>query len=108
MMNDQLNARVLGCAYGQYPWDDWERAARARGVEKGLANLGRAVMREAYQHGWEPRLQTLCGWKDDGARMIALARRAPETARRRWERLLDTDGGRGFYHPQTGEWISRP
>ena len=106
-MNDQLNARVLGCTYGQYPWDDWERAALPRGVEKKLANLGRAVMREACQHDWESRLQKRCGWEDGGAVMIALALRAPRTARRRWERLLDTDGGRGSYHPKTGEWISR-
>ena len=102
-MNDELNARVLGCAYGQYPWDDWERAALARGVEKMLANLGRAVMREAYQHGWSERLQSLCGWKDEGRRMIALALRAPETARLRWEWLLDMDGLR--LDPQTFEWI---
>lgn len=106
-MNDELNARVLGCTYGQYPWDDWERAALARGVAKELANLGRAVMREAYQHGWEPRLQKLCGWEDDGEAMIALALGAPKRARSAWEKLLDTDGGRGSYHPKTGEWISR-
>lgn len=98
-MNDELNARALG----QYPWDDWERAAQARGVEKELANRGRAVMREAYQHDWPERLQSLCGWRDGGRRMIALALRAPETARQRWKWLLQTDGER--VHPQTLEWI---
>lgn len=102
-MNDELNARVLGCTYGQYPWDDWERAAQARGVEMKLANLGRAVMREAYQHGWSERLQSLCGWRDDGRRMIALALRAPQTARLRWEWLMEMDGLR--LDPQTFEWI---
>lgn len=102
-MNDELNAQVLGCTYGQYPWDDWERSALARGVEKTLANLGRAVMREAYQHDWCARLQSLCGWNDEGRRMIALALRAPQTARRRWEWLLEMDGLR--LDPQTYEWL---
>ena len=102
-MNDELNARVLGCACGQYPWDDWERSALARGVEKMLANLGRAVMREAYQHDWSERLQSRCGWRDEGRRMIALALRAPQTARARWEWLMEMDGLR--LDPQTFEWI---
>ena len=102
-MNDELNARVLGCACGEYPWDDWERSALARGVETTLANLGRAVMREAYQHDWCAGLQSLCGWKDDGWRMIALALRTPEAARLRWEWLLDTDGLR--VDPKTYAWL---
>ena len=105
-MNDELNARVLGCAYGQYPWDDWERAALARGVETPLANLGRAVMREAYQHDWEPLLQAVCGWEDEGEAMIALALEHPKHAQWTWQKLLDTDGCRGSYHPKTGAWVS--
>lgn len=102
-MNNETNAPALACAYGHYPWDDWERAALARGVEKELANLGRAVMREASQHDWTERLKSLCGWRDGGKRMIVLALRAPETARRRWSWLLATDGER--VHPETFEWI---
>ena len=91
------------CTYGQYPWDFWEQRALARGVPPALAGLGRAVLREADQHGWCARLQSLCGWRDEGRRMIALALRAPETARGRWDWLMDMDGLR--LDPQTFEWI---
>ena len=87
-------AEVLGCEYGQYPWDDWQRWAQARGLDAGLAALGRLVIREAYQHGWKERLLSLCGWRDDGRRMLALALRSPARATQRWQRLLDTDGHR--------------
>jgi hypothetical protein len=99
-------AYVFRCSYGHYPWDDWERAALAAGVDKDLAGLGRLTMREAFQHGWDARLKSLCGWRDQGRRMIKLALRSPETARKRWNRLLDTDGYRGEYDEQTGEWVS--
>ena len=46
-----LDERVCRCTFGNYPWDDWERAALAAGVPKDLAGLGRLTMREAYQHG---------------------------------------------------------
>jgi hypothetical protein len=91
------------CTYGQYPWDYWQKRALARGVPADLAGLGRAVMREADQHCWCERLQSLCGWRDQGRRMIALALRAPATARLRWEWLLEMDGLR--LDPQTFEWI---
>jgi hypothetical protein len=104
-------AYVFQCAYGHYPWDDWERAALAAGVPQNLAGLGRLTMREAFQHGWDARLQSLCGWRDRGRRMIRLALRSPATARRRWNRLLDTDGYRGCWRTatndeRTGEWKS--
>lgn len=100
-----LNA-VLGCEYGHYPWDAWHRWAIAQGLNESLAELGRSVIREAYQHDWNARLKSLCGWKDDGRRMVRLALYSPETARKRWQRLLDTDGCRGEYDPQSGEWKS--
>lgn len=98
--------QVLDCSCGHYPWDDWQRRAVAAGVPADLATLGRAVMREAYQHQWETSLQELCGWEDDGAAMIELVLKTPEGARFVWKNLLETDGCRGAYHPQTGEWIS--
>lgn len=98
--------RVLGCEFGHYPWDDWQYHAEACGLSTELAGLGRAVIREAWQHSWEPRLQSLCGWNDDGQRMLQLALRSPEKARKRWLRLLETDGHRGEWNQQTGEWIS--
>lgn len=100
-----LDERVLSCTFGNYPWDEWERRALAAGVLEGLAQLGRAVMREAYQHAWDDRLKSLCGWRDEGGRMIKLALRSPRTAEKRWQRLLDTDGHRGEW--KDGQWISR-
>lgn len=97
---------VLQCTYGHYPWDDWERAALTAGVDKDLAGLGRLTMREAFQHLWDVRLQSLCGWHDQGKRMIRLALRSPEKAEKRWQRLLDTDGYRGEYDEANGEWKS--
>ena len=88
---------------GQYPWDDWERAALAGGVEKDLANLGRAVMREAYQHDWNLCWKVECGWNDEGRKMIALALRSPVKADERWSWLLASDGERR--DPESYEWI---
>jgi hypothetical protein len=102
-----LDSEVLQCTFGHYPWDDWEKDALAAGVPKALAGLGRLVVREAYQHDWSDRLKSLCGWYDRGRRMIKLALRSPATAEKRWQRLLDTDGYRGEYDAQTGQWISR-
>jgi len=58
-----LNA-VLGCGYGDYPWDHWHRWAIAQGLDENLAGSGRLLIREADQHGWEPWLQSRCGWSD--------------------------------------------
>ena len=89
---------VMDCSAGNYPWDDWQRCAIARGVPADLAALGRAVIREAWQHEWSERLRSLCGWSDDGRRMLRLALRNPQLAQARWTRLLATDGG--LYEPE--------
>lgn len=47
---------------GDYPWDRWEEHARTRGVSVDLAQLGREVMREAYQHQWATRIARRYGW----------------------------------------------
>jgi hypothetical protein len=96
---------VLECTYGHYPWDDWERAALAAGLDKDLAGLGRLVMREAFQHLWDERLQSLCGWRDQGQEMIKRALRAPRKMRQQWDILLRTDGLQGDYRPRTTDWI---
>lgn len=90
---------VLGSVYGAYPWDGWEKSAVAQGVPAPLAALGRDTIREAWQHTWPEELRSRCGWRDDGRRMLRLALRQPALARRRWTRLLETDGGR--YDPAT-------
>ena len=99
-------ARVLDCEFGKYPWDDWHRWAIAQGLDEDLAGLGRLTIREAYNHGWDARLKSLCGWRDDGKRMLKFALRSPAKARYRWNRLLETDGYRGEYDAQTGQWVS--
>jgi hypothetical protein len=99
-------SRVIGCEYLHYPWDEWEQWALAQGLDSDLAALARLTIREAYQHQWSDRLKSLCGWRDDGRRMLRFALRSPEKARKRWNRLLDTDGLRGEYDEKTGQWIS--
>jgi hypothetical protein len=99
-------SRIGGCEYLHYPWDDWERWAIAQGLNHDLAALARLTIREAYQHNWDERLKSLCGWRDDGQRMLRFALRCPSKARYRWNRLLETDGYRGEYDQQTGQWIS--
>lgn len=88
--------RRLRARPGAYPWDEWQARARAAGVVEELAVLGRAVIREAYQHDWSDELQRECGWDDDGEAMIELALRDRSGAARRWRQLMETDGGRGF------------
>jgi len=81
---------------GGYPWDQWERDALAAGLDPELANLGRAVMREADQHGWCDSLKYECGIYDDSpemaAGMILSAQEQPEWQKARWNWLLETDG----------------
>lgn len=98
-----LNA-VLDCTFGHYPWDDWHRHALARGLDVELAGLGRLLIREAFNHGWESWLQSRCGWSDDGQALLAFALRAPMKARRQWEILMRTDGLRGDYPSPTAHW----
>ena len=97
-------AAVLDCTFGNYPWDDWHRHALARGLDAELAGLGRLLIREAFNHGWEAWLQSRCGWSDDGQALLAFALRAPKAARRQWETLMRTDGLRGDYPSRSTEW----
>jgi len=102
-LNPDLDA-VCACTFGNYPWDDWQRHARARGLDDELAGQGRLLIREAFNHGWEAWLQNLCGWGDDGQALLAFALRAPKTARRQWDLLMRTDGLRGDYPSRNTEW----
>lgn len=79
-------------AVGDFAWDRWEQSALAAGLAPELATLGRAVIREAYQHGWPAPLQEECGWFDSGAQMLRLAQAEPHFAKIRWAYLLESDG----------------
>jgi len=95
---------VLDCSFGNYPWDGWHGHALARGLDADLAGLGRLLIREAFNHGWEAWLQNRCGWSDDGQALLAFARRAPVTARQQWDVLMRTDGLRGDYPSPKAHW----
>ena len=95
-MEDRTFGEVISdgvaCKPGEYPWDDWQAWAIEDGIEEKLAQLGRAVIREASQHNWPEKLKGECGWEDDGADMIRIAKHSPDKARIRWEYLLASDG----------------
>ena len=74
----------------KYHWDIWEEEALAKGVTRDLAALGRAVMREHYQHDWND-FGSEVGSKA-GHSMIELALSHSDKAEQRWGHLLDTDG----------------
>ncbi len=70
-----------------------------RGMSKDLAVLGRAVIREAMQHSWNPQLRCLCSEEV----LEPLLLKAPELAKRLCAVLLETDGLRfAFAEEQTG------
>ena len=92
MNTTPLDQRLLACSPGAYPWDDWERSALASGLAAELANLGRAVMREAYNHAWCERLRKECGWSDEGRSMLRRVLAQPGRTAARWEWLMLTDG----------------
>jgi hypothetical protein len=98
---------VQHCQPGSYPWDFWQTRALEAELARELAVLGRAVMREAAQHNWRPRLQAECGWNDDGEEMLELALSKPVQAAKRWEHLLVTDGETLRRNPRTGMLESR-
>ena len=90
-------------AQGRYAWDRWQAEALQAGLSDELAQLGRAVMREAVQHDWSPVLQRECGWHDRGQVMLIQALHHGETTAQRWQHLLETDGERGHLDP-SGQW----
>lgn len=82
---------AMGAAH-DFAWDHWQKWAIEDGVPEQLAQLGRAVIREAYQHNWPNKLKAECGWSDDGREMLELAKTDPERAAIRWKYLLESDG----------------
>jgi len=72
----------------KFHWDWWEEDAIARGLDRDLATLGRAVIRETDQHRWSVVAARLA---DEGI-VEELLTRSPELAKRLYEVLLETDG----------------
>lgn len=95
----------LNCEFGHYPWDDWQQTALRTGVSEDLASLGRATMREAYQHNWDGALKKVCGWNDGGRKMLLLALLFPDRAKQTWSRLLNSDGGYLRYDRKSRTWV---
>jgi hypothetical protein len=90
-----LAAPVKEGKYGDYPWDRWQHAAEQVGLPERLVALGRAIFREAYQHGWDDMPSCEAGWLDGGTLMLIQGLAFPEACEQRWDWLLATDGGRG-------------
>ncbi len=93
-----LTAPVFAGKPTDYPWDRWEKSALQAGVSDKLANLGRSVFREAFQHDWPDDAKVECGWLDGGQTMILQALAFPEAAEARWSYLYGADNfGDGPY-----------
>ncbi len=75
-----------------FAWDYWKTKALAAGVDADLADLGRVVMREHYQHGWPSNDNEVS--VRSGDEMLRLAMSDPDKAAARWQWLLDTAGGK--------------
>jgi hypothetical protein len=93
---DERQQRITAAKPSEYPWDDWQRQALAAGVSDELANLGRAVMREADQHNWCDSLKYECGISspdpDYARNLIEFVKEQPARYDARWRWLLGTDG----------------
>jgi hypothetical protein len=76
-------------AIGHFAWDRWKSEAIRRGVSEQHADLGRAVIRDGYQHGWE-----CFGDESVGESMLIEVLDSPSKAAIRWQELLETEGGR--------------
>ena len=72
-------------------WERWFQRALEEGVDEDLASLGRSLIHECSERGWNGELRAECGWLDDGEDMLELALVAPEEAGARWRQLLDRD-----------------
>ena len=73
----------------RYGWDSWEIYARHEGVAPELADLGRSVMREWYNHSWE-QFEDEVGF-EAAEYMIAQAKAEPDKTEARWAYLLSEE-----------------
>ena len=95
---------VFQCDVGHFPWDEWERWALAEGLDAEIAGQARLLIREAFNHGWNERLMSLCGWRDDGRELFRQAHRSPREVLYLWDILMRTDGLRGDYLQGSTDW----
>lgn len=86
-----ITAPVFGGVAGDFPWDRWEKAALQANLDSNLANAGRAVFREAFQHDWSDELKVECGWLDGGTTMLYQALAFPVESLARWTYLYSAD-----------------
>ncbi len=91
LRDEVLTAPIFSGSMGDFPWDRWEKAALQAGISADLANLGRTVFREAFQHDWPDNAKVECGWLDGGQVMIYQALAFPEEAAARWTYLYSAD-----------------
>ena len=98
-----LTAPVYGGKPGDFPWDRWQSCAAQAGLAEELANLGRSVFREAFQHDWPDEAKVECGWLDGGQTMIYQALAFPAETSSRWRYLYSADnfGDEPFASPVT-------
>lgn len=89
-----LAAPLVDGKFGDHPWDRWAVAAEQVGLPERLVALGRAVMREAHQHGWADGVQVEAGLLDGGVLMLTQGLALPTNAAARWDWLIGSDGGR--------------
>ncbi len=105
-------------AQSPFLWIRWKAQADAAGMREATAWDGRALIREAYQHQWAgtlgPSIDTVCGWSDEGAAMLAFGLAHPELAAAAWEHLVEEDAGNNPEPPQPPEpvrvlllWVMR-
>jgi len=73
-----------------FVWDHWKKHALKAGMSEELAELGRAVYREAIQHNWPWSLRVACMEPT----LTDMLVHAPETAKQFYETMLLTDGFR--------------
>lgn len=66
-------------------WDRWEQQALVAGVAADLAQLGREVMRDHFEHG---KGDHLLGEKADGDKMLALCLKNAAAAKQRFQEEL--------------------
>jgi hypothetical protein len=87
--DEHMKAAALHeCPPVMFEWDAWRRLAWHCGMDPETADVGRSLIREHSQHGWNIGI--------DCEGMLASGVKSPRTSRRRWLRLLEEHNGKGI------------